>query len=146
ARSRGATRCADAAGWGSARAGSMGRFRTLLGRDGEQQGVALAAATAQGSGACTAAAPTQLVDQVQSEACTGGPDRVPESDGAAIDVDDLVGDAQVLGGLQTDRGEGLVDLDQVQIGDVLARLAQRMLDGVGGLEVQGVVRAGDIAV
>ena len=45
-----------------------------------------------------------------------------------------------------DRREGLVDLDQVEVGDRQALLVERLPDGVGRLGVQRVVGAGDVAV
>jgi hypothetical protein len=55
------------------------------------------------------------VHQVQGDPGAGRPDGVAEGDGPAVHVDLLVPDAQVAHGLDGDRGERLVDLDQVQI-------------------------------
>src|SRR5262249_41588049 len=48
--------------------------------------------------------------------------------------------------LEADRGERLVDLDQVEVGDGEALLGQRVPDGVARLRVERVVRTGDVAV
>src|SRR5947199_4862481 len=85
-------------------------------------GVALGAAAAQGGSAGAATAATQFVDQVQEDAVAAHPDGVAQGDGAAVDVGDLVGDAQVVHRRQADGGEGLVELEEVDVGDLLADL------------------------
>ena len=79
----------------------------------DDEGVALTAATAQRGRADAAAAPLELERQVQHHAGTGHADRVAERDGAAVDVDLVDVDAELLGGGETDGREGLVDLDEV---------------------------------
>src|SRR5438309_10062482 len=61
----------------------------------DQGGVALAATAAEGGGAEPAAAAAQRVDQRHDDPGAGHADRVAKGDGAAVDVDDLVGDAEV---------------------------------------------------
>ena len=58
----------------------------------------------------------------------------------------LLGDAEVVHRGQADGGEGLVDLEEVDVADRLARLAQRLGDGPGRLVQQRRVGAGDLAV
>src|SRR5439155_5177754 len=60
--------------------------------------------------------------------------------------DDIGTDSEVFRRLDTYRGEGLVDLDQVQVVHGQAGLVQRVPDRPRGLAVQRVVRAGDVAV
>ena len=112
----------------------------------QQQRVALAAAAAQRRRAETAAAPAQLERQVQRDPGAAHPDRVAERDRAAVDVDHLRADAEVAHRLDADRGERLVDLDQVEVGHVQPGLAERLADRVGRLGLQRVVRTGDLAV
>src|SRR5437763_1831891 len=75
----------------------------------------------------------------------GHADRMAQGERATVDVDDLLGHAQLLHRLEADRGEGLVDLDQIEVLDVEVVLAHGVLDGVRGLRLERVVRAGDIA-
>jgi hypothetical protein len=107
---------------------------------------ALAAATAQRGGADAAAAPTELEGEVQHEPRTGHADRVAEGDGATVDVHLLRVEAELLGRGQPDRGEGLVDLDEVEVGGRDALLLAGARDGVGRLLLQAGVGAGDHTV
>lgn len=70
--------------------------RSLCSDGSEHDGIALAAAAAQGSCADAATATTQLVQQCQCEAVAAHADWVAEGDRAAVDVDDLVGDAEFV--------------------------------------------------
>ena len=67
-----------------------------------------------------AATAAQLVQQRERQAVAAHADRVAEGDRPAVDVDDLVGDAEVGHRGHADRGERLVDLEQVDVGDRLA--------------------------
>src|SRR3954467_771424 len=87
------------------------------GRDAQQQGVSLPAPAAQRRGTQAAAAPLQLVGESKCEARTGGADRVSQRNRATVDVDLLRVDAEHPRRVDGDRREGLVDLDQVQLGD-----------------------------
>ena len=107
----------------------------MPGSDGEQDGVALAAAAAQRGGAEAAAAALELVQQGEGDPGAGHADRVAEGDGAAVDVDDVVGDAEVLHRGQADGGEGLVELEQVDVADRLA----------GALEAATMARDGCVS-
>ena len=85
-------------------------------RHADDQRVALAAAAAQRRGADAAAAALQLERQVQGDPGAGHADRVAQRDGAAVDVDLVLVDAQLAGRDEPDRGERLVDLDEVEVG------------------------------
>jgi hypothetical protein len=68
---------------------------------------------------------------------------VTERDGAAIHVHDVGRDAKRAHGRDADRGERLVDLEEVQVTDSQAGLAECLADRVRRLEVQAVVRTRD---
>src|SRR3954467_8277647 len=87
------------------------------GRDAQQQCVSLTPAAAQRRGTQAPAAPLQLVGESKCEARTGGADRVSQRNRAAVDIDLLRVDAEHPRRVDGDRREGLVDLDQVQLGD-----------------------------
>ena len=115
-------------------------------RDTDDQGVALAAAAAQRSRTDAAAATLQLEREVQDDAGAGHADRVAERDGAAVDVDLVVGEAELAGRGDADGGEGLVELDQVEVGGRDALLLAGLRGGVGRLQLQRGVGPGDLAV
>src|SRR6476620_11297928 len=115
-------------------------------RDADDQGVALATATAQGGGADPTAAALELERQVQGEAGAGHADRVPQRDGATVDVDDLGVDAELLGGGKAHGGERLVDLDEVEVGGGEALLGAGGGDGARRLALQRGVGTGDDTV
>ena len=106
----------------------------------------MAAAAAEGGRAGAAAAAGELEGEVQGDAVAGHAERVAHGDGAAVDVDDVGRDAQVVGGGDTDRGEGFVDLEQVDVGDAEAGAVEGRLDRVGRLVEQRGVGPGDLAV
>src|SRR6059058_3302186 len=91
-------------------------------------GVTLAAAAAQRGRAELAAAAAQLVHERDDEPGPRHADRVAECDGAAVDVHDVVVDVEVLHGGETDGGEGLVDLEKIDVGDRLVDGLERPLD------------------
>src|SRR5260370_37508090 len=105
---------------------------TPLSADPDDQGVALAAAPAEGCGAHASATALELHRQRQHEARAGGADGVPERHGAAVDVDLVLVDAELPGGVQGDGGEGLVDLVEVEGGGVDAELRRWLGGGPGG--------------
>ena len=78
-----------------------------------------------------AAAPAQLVDERAEDAGARGADRVAERDGAAVDVDAVLVDAEHPDRVQRHRGERLVDLPQVDVARLQARLVQRLLAARG---------------
>ena len=84
--------------------------------DTHDQGVALAAAAAQGGRTDAAAATLELEREVQHDPGAGHADRVAERDRAAVDVDLVRVEAELAGRLDADRGERLVELDQVEVG------------------------------
>src|SRR5688572_18042594 len=102
-----------------------------LGRHADDQSVALTTTTAQRRGTHAAATPLQLQSEVQGDAGAGHADRVAQRDGAAVDVDLVLGNAELLGRHDADRRERLVDLDQVEVGGLDALLGAGSLDGVG---------------
>src|ERR1700684_2192771 len=77
--------------------------------------VALTPARADGGAAVDAGATAQLVHDGSEDARAGGADRVPERDGAAVDVDPLLVDAEHADRVERDGRECLVDLPQVDV-------------------------------
>ena len=116
------------------------------GRHAHDQRVALTAATTQGGRADAAAAALELERQVQHDPGAGHADRVAQRDRAAVDVDLGLVEARGAGGVDADRRERLVELDQVEVGGRDALLVAGLLGGVGGLHLQRRVGAGDHAV
>src|SRR3954452_3181479 len=108
--------------------------------------VTLTAATAQRGRADPAAAPLELQGEVQDEPGAGHADGVAEGDGAAVHVHLFGGYAEVLHRLDRDGRERLVDLDQVEVGNLQALLLEGVQDRVGRLGLQGVVGTRHIAV
>src|SRR5690348_4769418 len=76
-------------------------------------GDAHAAADAERGEAAAQVAPLELVDEGAEDHRAGRTERVTHGDRTAVDVGDLVGDAQVAHEPHRDRGERLVDLEQV---------------------------------
>src|SRR5689334_7449889 len=72
-----------------------GRSACRSSRGLEECRLALADADAEGSDPVAAAAPTQLVDERDDEAGAAHPERVADGDGAAVDVDALVVEAEL---------------------------------------------------
>src|SRR5690606_14008855 len=66
----------------------------------------------------------QLVQHRLEQHRTGRADRMPQRDGATVDIDPVLVVAQVAHHLQRDRGERLVDLPQVHVVDGHPRLLQ----------------------
>jgi hypothetical protein len=105
-------------------ASADGAGRSGRGGDADDERVALTAAAAEGSRADAAAATLELVGQVQDDAGTGHAERVAHGDGAAVGVD-LVSETPSSRGDEADRGEGLVELEQVEVGGRDALLGAR---------------------
>ena len=83
------------------------------------------------------AAPRRALErEVQDDTRAGHPDGVAERDRAAVHVDAIVGDPETVHRRDRDGGEGLVDLDQVEVGHGQPGLVQRVLDRVGRLRLQ----------
>src|SRR5215218_4154860 len=112
--------------------------RVALGAcDLEDHRVALTAAGADRRDAEAAATPPQLVDQRAEDACARGTDRVAQRDRAAVDVHLGLVDAEHPHRVDRDRGEGLVDLEDVDVVDRQSGLLERLLRGGRG-------RAGEV--
>ena len=71
----------------------------------------------------------QRVQQPRRQHGTGGPDRMPVRDSAAVDVDHVLGEPDLAQAGQGDGGEGLVDLDTIDIADRPAGPVEGPLDG-----------------
>src|SRR5665647_3380616 len=110
------------------------------------QCVPLPAATAESGHTHAAAATLELQDEVQGYTGPRHADGVPDGDRASVDVDLVCVDPKNFGGCQPHRGEGLVDLDQVEIGGADALLRTGPHDGMRGLTLQRGVRAGGDAM
>ena len=81
----------------------------------DDHGVALAAARADRGAAEAAATAPQLEHERADDAGARCADRVTERDGAAVDVDLVLVDAEHADRVQGDRGERLVDLPEVDV-------------------------------
>src|SRR4051794_3970919 len=97
--------------------------------DGQQDGVALAATAAQRRRTETATAAAQLEHERQRHPVARHADGVAQGDGTAVHVHDVVRDSEVGHRGQADGCERLVELEEVDVGDLLARLVERGLDG-----------------
>src|SRR5690606_19760343 len=75
----------------------------------------LPAAHAHRDDAVLGLAPVHLGEEVGGDARAGGAERVADGDGATVDVELLVGDAQLALAVVRLAGERLVDLDQVHV-------------------------------
>src|ERR1700759_2316845 len=91
--------------------------------------VALPATGADRGAAVAAAAPAQLVHERAEDARARGADRVTKGNGAAVDVDALLVDAEHADRVERDRGKRLVDLPQVDVTWLQACLLERLLGG-----------------
>ena len=69
-----------------------------------------------------------------------------ERNGAAVDIDDVVRDAEVGHRRNGDRSKGLVELEEVDIGERQSGPLERDHRGPAGLGQQGGVGASDLAV
>src|SRR5690349_15613174 len=83
-----------------------------------------AAADAEARDAALAAGLLQRVDQRHEDSRSAGADRMTEGGRAAVDVDLVVRDAEVLHREHGDAGEGLVDFPQVDVGGLPAGLGE----------------------
>src|SRR3954453_6723334 len=92
-----------------------------------------------------ATTPAQLVHERDRDARARHADRVTERDRTAVDVDDVVGDAEVAPLREADGREGFVELEQVDVGDLAVDWLERALDRARRLREQGRVRSGDHA-
>src|SRR6185312_6267047 len=76
---------------------------------------ALADADAEGGDAIAAVAPAQLADKSRGEASPRAAERVAEGERATVDVEAFLVDAQLADAGEDLGGEGLVQLDQVDL-------------------------------
>src|SRR6185437_2051586 len=83
----------------------------------------------------------EFVDHGAQNHCAGGSQRVTHGDGAAVDVELLVGNVEVLLELQHHGGEGLVQLEQVDVVDGQTGAVEHLL-GRGGRAGQHDHRVG----
>src|SRR5204863_9688435 len=81
----------------------------------DDEGVALTAAAAQRGRAGAAPAALQLMENGEGQPGARHPDRVTQGDGTTVHVHDVVAEAQLVHRSQTDGGEGLVELEQVDV-------------------------------
>jgi hypothetical protein len=113
--------------------------------DAEDDGVTLIAARADRGAAEAAASAFELVDERAENAGAGGADRVAEGNRAAIDVNARVVDREGPDRVERDRGEGLVDLPEIDVPHGEADAIQRASDRGGGRE-DVVGRVGRLSV
>src|SRR5699024_236614 len=91
---------------------------------------ALAAADAHGLDAEGLVLLAQVVEQGRGDARTGHAERVAQCDRAARDVQLVLVDAQLTLRADDLHGKGLVDLEQVDVGDRHAGVAQHLAHGL----------------
>src|SRR3954451_1544991 len=107
-------------------------------------GQTLADPDAEGGDAELAAAALQLADQGAGEAGAGAAEWVAEGDRAAVDVEPLFVDPELPGAGEDLGGEGLVQLDQVDLVDRQAGVLQRPGDRLDRPDPhEGGIDAGD---
>ena len=75
--------------------------------------------------------PLELVERRAEQHRAGRAERMAERDRAAVDVDPLGIDPEAADRLQRHRGEGLVDLPEVDVADLHAGLGERLARGRG---------------
>src|SRR5229473_2083109 len=94
----------------------------------------LAAADAQGDEAAPQAVTPHRMDEAGGEHGPGRADRMAMRDGAALDIDDVLGETELARHHDRDRRERLVDLDPLDFGGAPAGALERLLDGRNGSE------------
>src|SRR2546425_1936302 len=92
----------------------------------EQPGRAHAPADAHGDDAPALLPPAQLVEQRPGHARAGHPVGVPDGDRAAVRVEPLGIDAEPVAAVDDLRGEGLVQLDDVDVLELHARVLEQL--------------------
>src|ERR1700733_13285639 len=95
--------------------------------DPDDDGVALPAAGADRRAAVAATATAQLIDECPDDARAGRADRVTERNGAAVDVDAVLVNAEHADRVERDGGKCLVDLPHIDVLRLQARLFERLL-------------------
>src|SRR6478735_2069749 len=101
---------------------------------------ALAAADAHGDEAGGLVVPVEAVEHRVLQSGAGHAEGVADGDGAAVDVEAVEVDAEVLVGRHDLGGERLVDLDEVDVADAHAGVAQRVLRGLDRAEAHDLRR------
>ena len=94
----------------------------------ERQRDTLAATDAEGDDAAFQAVALHRMKQSGGQHRSGRADRVAVRYGAALDVDDVLGEAKFALDRNSDGGERLVDLDAVDVADRPARPRERLPD------------------
>ena len=69
--------------------------------------------------------PAHRMDQLRRQHCTGGADRMAMGDGAAFDVDDVLGQPELASDNDCDGREGFIDFDALDVGRCPSRRAAR---------------------
>src|SRR3954462_11066030 len=93
------------------------------------QGDALAAANAQREHAPAQAVPAHRMKQPRRQYRAGRADLMAMRDGTPLDIDDVLRQPEFLGDGQWDNGEGLVDLNAVEVAERPACTLQRLPHG-----------------
>src|SRR3954452_21784463 len=109
------------------------------------QGVTLPTSAAERGSTDAATTALELEGEVQRDPRTRHADRVTEGDRATVDVDLRVLDPELTRRRDADGGEGLVELDQVEVGRLDAFLGARLRRRRGRLQLKRRVRTGDLA-
>src|SRR5258706_8140910 len=94
----------------------------------EHPGRALAAADAHRDDREATAAPAQLVQRGRRQLRTGATERMAERDRTAVDVDAIVGDAELALAVHRLRRERFVELEQLDVFDGEVMLREQLLD------------------
>src|SRR3954464_4458225 len=92
----------------------------------EGKGDALAAANAKRDHAAAQAVPAHRMQQPCRQYRAGRADGMAMRDGTPLDIDDVLRQPEFLGDGQGDDGEGLVDLDAVEVAERPACTLQRL--------------------
>ena len=114
---------------GGGRGRSGGGSSSALPQSFDDGGIGLAAALAHGLKPVTGPGALHLVEERGQQACPGRTGGMPDGDGAAVDVDLVHVRIVLLRPRQHHRGEGLVDLDEIDVRQGELRLGQHQLGG-----------------
>src|SRR5258706_8914538 len=106
----------------------------------ERGGDGAAAAEAQRREAEAALPTAELVEQGRDDSRSRGTDRMTEGDRAAVDVDLVPVEAELAPVRDGLGGEGLVDLDQVEVADRHVQLLEQLADALDRREEEPLRR------
>src|SRR5579863_7002393 len=95
----------------------------------DRHGDSTTATEAESCEATTTTTTAQFVNQRNQHAGATGADRVAEGDSTTVDIDPRPIPVKFLAVCQRLRGEGFIDLDQVEITDFSAGALQKAIDG-----------------